>query len=164
MSKYKPLSDRLAGHEADEWRASFAELEEVLGFPLPKGARAGSAWWANDGDKGLSRAWTSHGWRVGHVDKAGESVTFQRAQVSAMGVVLDPPAHAQPSVGEPASPVTDLPSQAAESSQIQPSAMKRAAEAASRRSRLTRAAPIAAGVAVVAGLATVLARAFRRRA
>ena len=41
MSKYDPLSDRLAGHPASEWRANFAELEEVLGFPLPKAARTG---------------------------------------------------------------------------------------------------------------------------
>ena len=39
MSKYHPLSERLKGHGQDDWQASFAEIEEVLGFPLPKSAR-----------------------------------------------------------------------------------------------------------------------------
>ena len=53
MSKYKPLSERLSRHKADRWSASFAELEEVLGFPLPKAARDQNAWWRG-GDAGAS--------------------------------------------------------------------------------------------------------------
>jgi len=78
MSKYNPLSARLAGHAGPEWRASFAELEEVLGFPLPKGARAGKAWWKNDPAAPHARAWTEGGWEAGDVDQAAGVVTFRK--------------------------------------------------------------------------------------
>lgn len=55
MSKYAPLSQRLQRHRGDEWRASFAEIEEVLGFPLPKGARTGKSWWS-DAEKPQAKA------------------------------------------------------------------------------------------------------------
>jgi len=57
MSKYKPLSDRLAGSTACEWRVSFAELAAMLGLALPKAARSGRNWWANEPAKSHSRAW-----------------------------------------------------------------------------------------------------------
>lgn len=78
MSKYSPLSEHLAAHPTDEWRPSFSELESVLGFPLPKAARFGRAWWANDPEKSHSRAWTVHGWVVGDVDPAAKRVEFRR--------------------------------------------------------------------------------------
>ena len=70
MGKYDPLSARLAGHAGQEWRASFAELEDVLGFPLPKGARSGKAWWKNDARTPHSRAWADGGWEAAKVDPA----------------------------------------------------------------------------------------------
>jgi hypothetical protein len=78
MSKYNPLSARLAGHAGPEWRASFAEIEEVLGFPLPKGARSGRVWWQNTGAQPHQRAWTTGGWVVGDVDHTTGLVTFRR--------------------------------------------------------------------------------------
>ncbi len=77
MSKYKPLSERLSRHEADRWSASFAELEEVLGFPLPKAARDQSAWWRG-GEKPHHSAWTEPGWRVVDLDRGAETVVFGR--------------------------------------------------------------------------------------
>lgn len=143
MSKYKPLTDRLSGHSGDEWRASFSDLEDVLGFPLPKGARSGRAWWANDGDKSHHRAWSGAGWRTYNVDPASGYVTFRRAE--ATGFV------------EP---------EAAPDS-VQPEAMRKASEKASRSHAFRDVAPaaIVAGVAVAAGIATMVARkAFRRSA
>jgi hypothetical protein len=78
MSKYDPLSARLAGHAGPEWRASFAEIEAVLGFPLPKGARAGRVWWRNTGAQPHQRAWTTGGWDVADVDHTTGLVTFRR--------------------------------------------------------------------------------------
>lgn len=77
MSKYRPLSDRLSAHGEPEWRASFAELEAMLGFPLPKMARTSRAWWSNEGDKSHHRAWLDHGWSA-EADRAGETVVFRR--------------------------------------------------------------------------------------
>lgn len=76
MSKYRPLSDRLSQEAADEWRPTFAEIEEVLGFPLPKAAQQ-SAWWSG-GEKPHHKAWTGEGWEIGGFDKVS-GVHFRRA-------------------------------------------------------------------------------------
>lgn len=176
MSKYKPLTERLSGHAEDEWRTTFADLETVLGFALPKGARGGPAWWTNDGDKPHSRAWTSAGWQVFEVDRANETVTFRRnmasADIEAAGGIE--PSQAQPSIDEPEAPrpeegaggraADDYRPQGGGSAKVQPDAMRRAAEGAARASRLRRSAPtLAAGVAVVAGVAALVARTVIRR-
>jgi hypothetical protein len=83
MSKYAPLSQRLQRHRGKEWRASFAEIEEVLGFPLPKGARSGKAWWS-DADKPHVKAWS--GWQAHDVDHEKGRVTFRRSAVSPAAV------------------------------------------------------------------------------
>ena len=135
MSKYATLSAHLKARPGDEWRASFTELEEVLGFGLPKAARAGRDWWANDLAKGHSRAWVEHGWRVGDVDHAAGHVVFRRS---------------------PAAP-----------REIQPPAMRAAAESASARMRAARAvsrtALVTAGMAVIGGLGALVVRALMRR-
>lgn len=142
MSKYTPLTERLTGHGDDEWRASFAELETVLGFPLPKGARAGTSWWANDADRAHSRAWTAPGWAVAEVDRGAERVTFRRNM-------------AQAGIEAPEIEAVEA---------VQPKPMRRAAERASRDSRVRRAAPaVAAGMAVLAGLAAFAARRLMQR-
>jgi hypothetical protein len=80
MSKYDPLSDRLSGHSGLEWRASFAELEKVLGFPLPKAAR-GRTWWKAEAGS-HARAWTDAGWSAHEVDPAAGQVLFRRQDQS----------------------------------------------------------------------------------
>jgi hypothetical protein len=96
MSKYKPLSDRLAQHEADDWSASFAEIEEVLGFPLPKSARDQNAWWTG-GEKPHHEAWKGAGWRVETVDRNAQNVVFRRddgveaPEPTPMEVAMEPP-------------------------------------------------------------------------
>lgn len=77
MSKYLPLSDRLARETADQWRPTLAEIEEVLGFPLPKAAQQ-AAWWGGAAEKPHHRAWLDHGWRAGDLDRASGTVTFHR--------------------------------------------------------------------------------------
>lgn len=76
MSKYRPLSERLSQEAADEWRPTFAEIEEVLGFPLPKAAQQG-AWWSG-GEKPHHRAWLQHGWEVALSDPPTGGVHFRR--------------------------------------------------------------------------------------
>jgi hypothetical protein len=57
-SEYQPLHKYLAGRYADALVLTFAQMEDLLGFPLPAAARE-AAWWANDEATGLhSRAWT----------------------------------------------------------------------------------------------------------
>ena len=79
MSKYEPLGKFLSALETQRWRASFAEIEAVLGFPLPNSAYTYPAWWSND-DTGHShaRAWLGVGWRTGDVDVPARLVTLLR--------------------------------------------------------------------------------------
>ena len=80
MGKYEPLVSRLNAHRADVWDASFAEVEQVLGFPLPASARRHREWWANQrgGGHSQARGWQDAGWQVWRVNLAAETVTFRR--------------------------------------------------------------------------------------
>jgi hypothetical protein len=80
MNKYQRLSERLSRHPRDQWRASFAELEQVLGFTLPKSAWERSSWWSNETmtDRSQKLAWINEGWRVEDVDQDSGVVTFRR--------------------------------------------------------------------------------------
>jgi hypothetical protein len=79
MSKYEPLGNFLSALETQRWRASFAEIEAVLGFPLPRSAYTYPAWWSND-ETGHShaRAWLGAGWRTEDVDVPARTVTLVR--------------------------------------------------------------------------------------
>jgi len=176
MSKYQPLADRLSSHDGHEWQASFAEIEEVLGFPLPKSAREQRAWWANESqtEKPHKRAWLEHGWRTEDVDQASGRVTFRRSEISPIAVEaaaglepleptpdtdLDmpppPPApnalsHAQPALQAGASQATDLREAAEEASRLW------------RRQRALRgAALVGSGIAIAAAVALMLLRRAR---
>jgi hypothetical protein len=162
MSKYAPLSQRLQGHGENEWRASFADVEQVLGFPLPKSARSGGKWWANDAEKSHSRAWAAHGWEVADLDHAAETVVFRRSAASAAVIQkvagLKPLADSVP-VEAPESPAHALVAQAAGT----PDAEEPADPAPSRRlPKVPAGALIAGAVAVVAGIGAFVFRRFRR--
>ena len=84
MGKYDPLAAILAAQDGPVWRASLAELEERLGFVLPKTARAGQAWWVNG-------PWTGQGWDA-QLDRAQDLVTFRRQGASTqLAPAEDPP-------------------------------------------------------------------------
>lgn len=131
MSKYHPLSDHLARHADDEWRASFSEIEAILGTSLPKAAQQ-AAWWRSEAEKPHQRTWLDHDWKVEAVN-AG-LVTFRRDRI----------AH-----------------------EIQPPALKAAAESASNSAQAKRAAGLTAAiggaVALVAGLGVLAFKAIKGR-
>lgn len=79
-SKYYPLHVYLSRlGDADQIHVEFAHLEEVLGQPLPIGARSHKAWWGNSrSGHSQSRAWLLAGWRVVNVDLEAERVAFER--------------------------------------------------------------------------------------
>jgi hypothetical protein len=78
MTKSNALSDYLRSRREPFWRATFDDLEQVLGFALPKGAVEKSGWWENNVGKGQARAWLDAGWRVESVDRPGRRVLFHR--------------------------------------------------------------------------------------
>jgi hypothetical protein len=80
MSKYEPLNEFLGRLKADYWRPTFLELERILDFKLPSGARKDDAWWtaAPGGRHAHAKAWAAAGWRVQDVSVDKEKVTFVR--------------------------------------------------------------------------------------
>lgn len=104
MSVYEPLKRHLSATDASELRMSFAEIEALLGRPLPASARRHPSWWSNNvGTHVNAMAWRNAGWRTARVNIADEHVTFLRdapvrdyrfAEASSAGVY--------PSVAEPA--------------------------------------------------------------
>lgn len=78
-SKYYALHKYLSeARRTSELRLSFIEIERVLGFGLPPGARSHRAWWGNSKTgHSQSRAWLLAGWRTTAVDLTEEIVVFQ---------------------------------------------------------------------------------------
>jgi hypothetical protein len=79
--KYAPLHHHLVELPGKEWRATFGEIEKVLGFNLPDSARIHRPWWANQGEGGghsHALAWEMAGWRTSQVDMADEKLVFVR--------------------------------------------------------------------------------------
>jgi hypothetical protein len=79
--KYAPLYRHLMKLEGGEWRATFGEIEKVLGFKLPDSARIHRPWWANQGERGghsHALSWETAGWRTSQVDMASETIVFVR--------------------------------------------------------------------------------------
>lgn len=79
--KYVPLYHHLVQLAGNEWRATFSEIEKVLGFKLPDSARTHRPWWANQGQRGghsHALAWEMAGWRTSQVDMVDERLVFVR--------------------------------------------------------------------------------------
>lgn len=80
MGKYEPLSKFLGGRPDDSIDAEFAQVEQILGFPLPQSAYRHQAWWANElhGSHSHARSWQEVGWETSKVDLAARKVRFTR--------------------------------------------------------------------------------------
>ena len=81
--KYQRLYTYLCRLRAAEWRASFSEIESVLGFPLPTSARLHRPWWANQrggGGHSQALAWSAAGWETAEVDMVSETLLLRRRQ------------------------------------------------------------------------------------
>lgn len=79
--KYAPLFNHLKTFEEDEWSASFVDIEEILGFSLPRSARKFPAWWSNQNNSGShthAQAWQRAGWKARSVNLAAETLIFER--------------------------------------------------------------------------------------
>lgn len=96
MSKYEPLRTHLSGLHGDEWRATFADVEAILGFPLPDSARQHSAWWSNNRQGSRhSSAWLDAGWRAEELSLTARRVVFRRGVAAPSAPSLPPPARRQ---------------------------------------------------------------------
>lgn len=77
MSKYEPLRAFLVDAGSKELRVSFADIEKILGFPLPA-SKQYPAWWSNSStNNAMTKAWLNAGYKTTNVDVSKEQVTFQ---------------------------------------------------------------------------------------
>lgn len=77
MGKYTSLEKMLSSSAQDEVNMAFAELETVLGFPLPASAYNHRPWWANGGHS-QAFAWLNAGYKVAQVDFQNRMVHFRK--------------------------------------------------------------------------------------
>lgn len=76
-SKYHPLFEHLLFSGQGRMSMSFADIEAVIGGPLPPSARRREEWWSNSpSGHSQARAWLRAGYRTSHVDLAGEKIDF----------------------------------------------------------------------------------------
>src|SRR5437764_12979936 len=80
-AEYRSLHKYLGGRYADTVVLTFAEIEDLLGCPLPALARVRQDWWANEDPERpsiQSRSWTDAG-RTAKANLVARTVVFDRA-------------------------------------------------------------------------------------
>lgn len=84
-SKYANLSMLLVRRARfrKEITLSFAEIEDAIGYKLPKSAYENKGWWSNIRGSSHSEAWLTVGWRVKEVNLEDKTVTFIREDIPA---------------------------------------------------------------------------------
>lgn len=79
---YEALRGWLASHHREEHGpseaivVSFADIEQILGVPLPQAAAEHRSWWSNDEQQPHAKAWLSARWYASDVDLMERRVTF----------------------------------------------------------------------------------------
>ena len=79
-NRYAELAGYLESCGAGNARLSFAEIEEIIGGPLPPSARKYNSWWANDKTHTYAR-WLDAGWCSRELDLDGEKISFVRISI-----------------------------------------------------------------------------------
>lgn len=86
MSKYDQLQDYFSQRADREFILSFAEIENIAGFELPKSARIYAPWWANEATHSTThvqcRAWCDAGYSA-FPEMENQRVRFVRMQARA---------------------------------------------------------------------------------
>ena len=81
MSKYEPLEHFLRNQRTELVPMTFAEIEHVIGAPLPASARVHRPWWSNNPKNSvITKAWLSAGFRTEQVNMEKGKLTFRRVQ------------------------------------------------------------------------------------
>ena len=82
QASYERLGAWLTAQPGPRVTLRFADIEAILGQPLPASARAGSSWWwqAERRQQAAGRAWRAAGWRLAAVDRRAGRVTYVRSE------------------------------------------------------------------------------------
>ena len=81
MNRYDPLYKWLSSTSGRKVSATFDQIEAVLGFTLPRTARARPQWWANEAGNTRHvqcRAWLDAGFQTANLDLSRKTVEFVR--------------------------------------------------------------------------------------
>ncbi len=80
MGKYNTLGIYLRQQRNERTKMSFDQIEELLGFSLPRSARVYRAWWAEDPRHVQAfDGWLSVGWKVAFINFDNQTVEFVKA-------------------------------------------------------------------------------------
>ncbi|MBV2147703.1 hypothetical protein KRZ98_05305 [Sphingobium sp. AS12] len=78
--KYADLTAYLEQQSGGHVTLTFADVEKIVGFPLPSSARKHGPWWTNSPSKGRhNEAWLAIGWETTDRNMKGQTITFQRS-------------------------------------------------------------------------------------
>lgn len=79
--KYRPLYEHLLRRHQEgyaSWRASFEEIERIIGAALPPSARTQPLFWGNlRQPRRASTAWWKAGWEASGLNMEAETVLFR---------------------------------------------------------------------------------------
>jgi hypothetical protein len=75
-SRYRPLADHLAASTETDLTLTFAEIEAIIGGPLPVTAMVAPSWWSNT-TTDYTGLWRALGWRA-HLEQRSHRVHFVR--------------------------------------------------------------------------------------
>jgi hypothetical protein len=79
MGKYDPLSEYLRGQRTNRIELTFADIERIVGFKLPRSSRDHRAWWSNNPTNSvMTKAWLEAGFESEQVDMEGRKLVFRR--------------------------------------------------------------------------------------
>lgn len=86
MGKYDPLKVFLERQATDTVPMTFAEIEAVIGAPLPSSKRY-PAWWSNNPwNNTMTQVWLEAGFTTEQVDIEGETLVFRRTAPDHQGL------------------------------------------------------------------------------
>jgi hypothetical protein len=106
VSKYDPLGHYLKTRAASEVAMSFADIEKVIGGPLPPKAVNHPAWWSNNtSNNTMTKVWLDAGYRTERVDVSARKLIFRRSGRPINPVAEDDPQGASPSRRAPSATV-----------------------------------------------------------
>jgi hypothetical protein len=78
VGKYSPLADFLRAQQRDEVPVTFAEIERIIGSPLPRSHRY-RAWWSNNAfNSVMTKAWLDAGFESADVDMKKRKLVFRK--------------------------------------------------------------------------------------
>ena len=83
-SRYAPLTAHLRDIGQARIPMTFAEIEALVGYPLPASAHKHRAWWSNNPSNSvITWAWLAAGYKSEQVDMEAGRLVFRRAESEA---------------------------------------------------------------------------------